>query len=55
MKYHLAKMSGFDVGPCVNTTPEVMRIATKSIMDIVDKRDVKKARKNEIASRTTKN
>ena len=35
LKYHLARMSGFDVGPCTKTNPKIMHIATKSIMDML--------------------
>ena len=52
LKYHLARMPGFDVGPCLKTTPEIMRIATKSIMDIVDKREANEARRIELAGRS---
>jgi len=31
LKYHLAKISGHDVGPCSNVSPEIMRLAHDSI------------------------
>ena len=52
MKYHLARMPRFDVGPCSKTTLEIMHIATKSIMDIVDKKEASEARKLELADRS---
>ena len=52
LKYHLARMFGFDAGPCLKTTPEIMRIATKSIMDIVDKREASEARRIELTGRS---
>jgi hypothetical protein len=51
LKYHLAKISGFDVDACDKTNPEIMRIANQSIIEMANKRDAKEARKNELAGR----
>jgi hypothetical protein len=38
LKYHLAKNPGIDVDPCPNSTPEIMRIANQSLIDMANKR-----------------
>jgi hypothetical protein len=48
LKYHLAKILGFDVDACPKSTPEIMRIANQSLIDMVNKRDAVKARKKEL-------
>ena len=53
MKYHLAKLTGFDVDACDKTTPEIMRVANQSIIDIANKRDAKEARRVELTSTYT--
>ena len=53
MKYHLAKLTGFDVDACDKTTPEIMRIANQSIIDIANKRDAKEASRNKLTSTYT--
>ena len=45
LKHHLAQINGFDVNACDETTLEIMRIANQSIIDIVNKRNAKEARK----------
>jgi hypothetical protein len=51
LKYHLAKISGFDVDACDKTNPEIMCIANQSIIEMANKRDAKEAHKNELAGR----
>jgi hypothetical protein len=55
LKYHLAKITGFDVEICLNSSPEIMRIANQSLIDMANKRDVAEARKKELelANRNT--
>jgi hypothetical protein len=38
LKYHLAKSPRIDVDPCPNSTPEIMRIANQSLIDMANKR-----------------
>ena len=52
MKYHLAKIVGHEVDVCPAVTPEVIRIANQSILDMAKKRDEKEEFRNELASRT---
>jgi hypothetical protein len=51
LKYHLARIPGFDVDACDKTNPKLMRIANQAIIDMANKRDAKEARKNELADR----
>ena len=55
LKYHLAKIPVFDVDACPNSTPEIMRIANQSLIDMDNKRDAVEARKKELelANRNT--
>jgi hypothetical protein len=55
LKYHLAKIFGFDVDSCINSSPEIMCIANQSLIDMANKRDVAEARKKELelANRNT--
>jgi hypothetical protein len=55
LKYHLAKILGFDVDACPKSTPEIMRIANQSLIDMANKRDAVEARKKELelANRNT--
>jgi hypothetical protein len=55
LKYHLAKIPGFDVDACPNSTPEIMRIANQSLIDMANNRDAAEARKKELerANRNT--
>jgi len=39
-KYHLAKITGFDVDIYLNSSPEIMHIANQSLIDMANKRDV---------------
>jgi hypothetical protein len=39
LKYHLAKITGFDVDICLNSSPNIMRIANRSLIDMANKRD----------------
>jgi hypothetical protein len=49
LKYHLAKIPGFDVDPCPNNTLEIVHIANQSLIDMANKRDATEARKKELA------
>jgi hypothetical protein len=51
LKYHLARISGFDVDACEKTNPELMRIANQEIIDMANKKDAQEARKNELADK----
>jgi hypothetical protein len=55
LKYHLAKITGFDVDICLNSSPEIMCIANQSLIDMIKKRDAVEARKKELelANRNT--
>ena len=46
LKYHLAKLVGHEVDVCPVVTPEVMRIANQSILDMAKKRDEKEEFRN---------
>jgi hypothetical protein len=48
LKYHLAKIHGFDVESCPKSIQEIMRIATQSLIDMDNKRDASKAHKKEL-------
>ena len=52
LKYHLAKIPGFNVDPFPNSTAEIMRIANQSLIDMANKRDATEARKKELARST---
>jgi hypothetical protein len=49
LKYHLAKIPGFDVEPCKKSSAELVHIANQSLIDMANKRDATEARKTEIA------
>jgi hypothetical protein len=49
LKFHLAKILGFDVDPCPKSTPEIVHIANQSLIDMANKRDVTEAHKKELA------
>jgi hypothetical protein len=53
LKYYLAKIHGFDVDPCPNSTKEIVHIANQSLIDMANKRDTIEARKKELARSTT--
>jgi hypothetical protein len=55
LKYHLAKITGFDVDIFLNSSLEIMCIANKSLIDMDNKRDVVEACKKELelANRNT--
>ena len=46
MKYHLAKIVGYEVDVCPVVTPEVMHIANQSILDMAKMRDEKEEFRN---------
>jgi hypothetical protein len=48
LKYHLAKILGFDVESCPNSSSEIMHIANQSLIDMSNKRDAVKARQKEL-------
>jgi hypothetical protein len=48
LKYHLAKILGFDVDACPNSTSEIMHISNQSLIDMANKRDAIEARKKEL-------
>jgi hypothetical protein len=48
LKYHLAKIHGFDVEACKKSSSEIMRIANQSLIDMDNKRDADEARKKEL-------
>ena len=50
MKYHLAKIPGFDVGPCSNVTPEIMRVAHDAINAKDKKKEKTATKKVELAT-----
>jgi hypothetical protein len=39
LKYHLAKIPGFDVEACLNSSPKILHIANQSLIDMANKRD----------------
>jgi hypothetical protein len=55
LKYHLAKITGFDVDIYLNSSLEIMRIANQSLIDMANKRDAIEACKKELelANRNT--
>ena len=50
LKYHLAKISGFDVGLCSNVTPEIMRVAHDAINAKDKKKEESATKKVELAA-----
>jgi hypothetical protein len=50
LKYHLAKISGFDVGPCSNVTPKIMRVAHDAINAKDRKKEESATKKDELAA-----
>jgi hypothetical protein len=52
LKYHFAKIPGFDVDPCPNSSLEIVHIANQSLIDMANKRDTIEARKKELARST---
>jgi hypothetical protein len=52
LKYHLAKIHGFDVDPCPKSTPEIVHIANQSLIGMANKRDATEARKKELERST---
>ena len=53
LKYHLAKISGHDVGVCPETTPEIMRIEFDALETKDKNKDEKAAKKTEISLRSS--
>ena len=49
LKYHLALISGHDVGSCPNTTPKLILQAKQAIEDTGQKKQFKEAMRKEIA------
>ena len=52
LKYHLAKIPGHGVGICEHVTPEVMRLAAKSVLDYANEKEKKEQLKAELLART---
>ena len=52
LKYHLAQIAGHDVGPCNQTTPELIAKATEAIQDNGLRKQYKEAVRKQIASRS---
>jgi hypothetical protein len=50
LKCHLAKILGFDVGPCKNMSPEIMRVAHDSINAKDKKKEESATKKDELAA-----
>ena len=50
MKYHLAKILGFDVGPCSNISPEIMRVSHDAINAKDKKKEESATKKAELAA-----
>jgi hypothetical protein len=50
LKYHLAKILGFDVGPCKNVSPKIMRVAHDSINTKDRKKEESTTKKDEFAA-----
>jgi hypothetical protein len=48
LKYHLAKIPGFDVESCIKSNPEIMCIANQTLVDMANKRDAAEACKKEL-------
>ena len=51
LKYHLAQIAGHDVGPCNQTTLELIAKATQAIEGTGLRKQYMEAAKNQIASR----
>ena len=51
LKYHLAKISGYDVDACLKTTLKIMHVVNQSLLDLAKKRDEKEELRNELATR----
>eukprot|EP00253_Pinus_taeda_P032232 PITA_32232 len=49
LKYHLAQILGFDVGPCRNTNPEIIRKAMRSLENLEHNREAKAEMKKQLA------
>ena len=52
LKYHLAQIAGHDVGPCKETTPEIIAKATQAIEGTGLRKQYKEAVRNQLASRS---
>jgi hypothetical protein len=50
LKYHLAKILRFDVGPCKNVSLEIMRVVHDSINTKDRKKEESAAKKDELAA-----
>lgn len=51
LKYHLAQIPGFDVGPCTNTNPEIIQRAMRSLEELEHDREAKAEMKRQLAKR----
>ena len=52
LKYHLAKIPGHGVGICEHVTPEVTRLAAKSVLDYANEKERKEQVNAELLART---
>jgi hypothetical protein len=52
LKYHLAKISGHEVGICPNSSPELVVKATKALEEYAENKKYTEAKKKEMASRS---
>jgi hypothetical protein len=50
LKYHLANVSRFDVGPCSNVSPEIMRVSHDAINAKDKKKEESATKKDELAA-----
>jgi hypothetical protein len=53
LKYHLARIPGHDVDVCLNTNPEIMRIAFDSLEAKDKKKDKATTKKVELSVRSS--
>eukprot|EP00253_Pinus_taeda_P020806 PITA_20806 len=51
LKYHLAQVPGFDVGPCTNTNLEIIRRAMRSLEKLEYNREAKEEMKRQLVKR----
>ena len=48
LKYHLAQIPGHDVGPCTNTTPELIQRAMRALGELEQTREAKEELKRQL-------
>ena len=53
LKYHLAKISGNEVGICPTSTPKIVHIANQSIFAMGRRREQREESRLELANRST--